>query len=316
MKRDPVWWQRLAALPEAKNTIAYRRVMRLFADQTLKPGWGPYNWHSGSHLIVNIFENFTLDPRHLWIRWLADQLDMRVGEIRAASWSYEYQEKDIKDAHADVIIGWRDDAGEAAIAIEAKRPGELAKFGLKPKDDPLLGHYLRYAAMADIPRRKQILLATKGELAMLQPHLRASSQILSWEELAAVQRTILTSYACASAERLHRDLRNHHAHLGIAREPVEGIEITQQPASPEHDARVARWSVGFDVYQHYRKDKEFLAPMNWLHDELPMSELLTRHRLGPVEWFEPLWRTGNSPDVDCDPRLPHPRGGACIRRVN
>jgi len=293
LKRDPVWWQRLAALPNAKNTLACRRVMRVFADQTMPESWGPYSWDSGSHLVVNVFENFSLDPLHLWVRWLANRLDLRAGEIRDARWSYEYQEKD-HDVHADVIIGWRDDAGEAAIAVEAKRPGELGKAPLNPKDDPLTGHYLDYAAMQGIPRRKQILLVSRSDLATLPSYLRASPQLLFWEELAAVQRAILTSYDCATAEDLHRGLRQHHAHLGIALEAAAALELSGSAASPEHDGRVALWLAGFDSYRHFRKDREFPAPMDWLHEELPMRELHKQKKLGAAEWFEPLWRVGTS----------------------
>jgi hypothetical protein len=192
-----------------------------------------------------------------------------------------------------VIIGWYDDAGEAAIAVEAKRPGELGKTPLNPKDDPFEGRYLSYAAMQEISRRKQILLVSRSDLAILPSYLRASPQLLCWEELAAAQRAILTSYDCAGTEDFHHGLRQHHTHLGIALDAPAALEASS-PACQEHDICVGLWLSGFDAYRHFRKGKEFPAPMDWLHDEQPMSELHKQKKLGAAEWFEPLWRVSTS----------------------
>jgi hypothetical protein len=266
--------------------------MRIFADHTVRADGSPYNWSSESHLGLNFFENFALDPRHLWISWLANRLGVREGSIAAANWSYDYHEVDYGH-HADVIVCWQDDGGEAAIAIAAKRPGALKSSPLRSKDDPLEGHYLKYTAMRDIARRKQLLIVAADDWIQLPPHLRASRQAVTWEEIGAVQRAILTAYPSGSPEEFHRELRAHHAFLGIARISPENLQIPPQSNNADQFRRVASWRDGFDVYRHCRKGISIAAPYDWLLEELPMQELLNLKKLGPADWHDPLWRIAN-----------------------
>lgn len=118
--------------------------MRVFADQTMPESWGPYSWDSGSHLVVNIFENFSLDPLHLWVRAELAGWDQQILSI-------ELQHLIEVDLDFNIeTIGW--DMAEIEIMLDGVQKAE----GQDTADD--------------VPEVGETAVSRQGDLWVLGPH--------------------------------------------------------------------------------------------------------------------------------------------------
>jgi hypothetical protein len=161
------WWTALPAIPTKRESAAYHRLWRQFADHTMntftvgeggkvRPGnRGFYVEGREDHLVPAFFENFSMFSDFRWLELLLKRLEIPFKDrIKNAAWSYSYSEFLPSHGcrpHADIVLMWRDAAGVAVLAIEAKKPG-FAGAGISPKDDPRNGYYLGYTAFHDVSR--------------------------------------------------------------------------------------------------------------------------------------------------------------------
>jgi hypothetical protein len=129
------WYQPFLALPSEKNSLAYRRLKRIFLDNTLLKGKAGStnrlhdldNIKSEMHLTCTLWENFNLFSPESWLRPLLEraQIESDMGPIAKASWSYEFESeyefrvKKIKPI-ADVVIKYGDGRRTGILVVEAK----------------------------------------------------------------------------------------------------------------------------------------------------------------------------------------------------
>lgn len=283
---EPPWWAYLANVPMDRHDSAYRPLMRIFADPTASKSWGVYNPGSEGHQVANFFENFRLDKRHAWIGWLVNRLGLANGPVRAASWSYELEDRSTS-LLCDVAIGFRDDKGSGVVVIEAKRTSEKLSKGISPKDDPIEAHYTKLKQFEEIGRKSQVLLVSKDALEQIPSRVRASRNLITWEEIAAVQRAIFW-VASGQSPELRRALRLHQALLGIKLDDDVSGEFYPPDALTGQD--VNRLLAGIDRYAHFVKLSQVKPPPDWLKDEPGRSDLIARERQIGEDRQRQYWR--------------------------
>ena len=268
------WWTCLPALPNSKEDYAYTRLMRLFADHTLNSTVGTskrsvYKHGGEDHLVMSFFENFSVDAHYRWVDFIARRLEMKSGPIVAARWSYAFEERVFGEARpriADLILHWRDSAGDAVVVIEAKRKGGLPK-GLGSKDDPDSKYYMHYSAVRDISRKQQMLLVDQSDVKLLPSHLVSDPRLITWQEFSQLQRDIFVYLAgSTNADAVDAKLVAQYREIGLAPgEPSKLVEFSS--AQTEEDALIDRWSQACDLYLEYRKTGTFArVPGVWLNE--------------------------------------------------
>ena len=284
------WWTAIPALPAARDTMAYHRLMRVFSDHTVHTNQSAYNAASERHMIVGFFENFAVDLEHRWIAALADRLGMLHGEIKEARWSYEFEEGVARSKRdglgiADLVISWRDGAGLAAIVIEAKRPGGVSNQGVASKDDPRRGAYLTYRAMRACSRRMQMLLVSERDAPRLPADLQCDPRVISWEDIARLQIACLCRYAGSVAVEMIATLQDHHRLLGIrvqAEKPQDPL-----PRQPSEEAK--RWLADYRNFISNRADLKPVPSTSWLANEPDQTAMRAAKRQSTRDREAAIW---------------------------
>jgi len=306
------WWTSLPAIPARRDCPAYRRLWRQFADHTMNTfafndgifaprNRGFYVEGHEDHLVPAIFENFTLFPDFYWLECLLARLailcDGPVGEVR---WSYSYSEL-LPDKegrpHADIVMMWRDNSGEAVMAIETKKPGSgRMSFGVK--DNPSNGYYLRYQEMRSIDRRHQVLLVDERNLRHLPDELRSTPAVFTWQELVAIQRGAVERMEVSQEilELVLSRLDAHCAVLGLAsaRSHPESMcaNVTRYAELRELNVpnSVKDWLVGSEFFFATRHPNSIAEPPHdWLAAEMTVSDYASQRLQTTREREQPIW---------------------------
>lgn len=291
MKPDAPWHLFLANVPRDRDDPAFGPLLRVFADPTASQNWGVYNHKSEGHQVVNFFENFRLDLGNHWVRWLLRRLGMEAGHVHRASWSYELEEPTTYSL-ADVTIGFRDADGPGVIVIEAKRVNDPLARGISPKDDPRSNAYVKWEQFSGITRKAQILLISSEAEKSLEPELRASSNLLTWDEFASVQRSFLEAATNQNPE-FRRALRLHHGMLGLALDD-ERLAIAPECFGPPTKFDPTNFIQGVNRYVRFAKNGEIPSLSGWLLNEPGRSYLLEREAQTGSDRQHPYWKTGTA----------------------
>jgi hypothetical protein len=290
------WWTAIPALPSRRDTLAYRRLMRVFGDHTIGPAQSAYSATSERHLVASFFENFALDKEYRWIQRLALRLNMLCGTIHNAAWSYEYEDqlaiskRNGGPGIADVVVSWRDDAGDAVVVIEAKKPGGVRSVGLNDKDDPRRGAYLRYAKMQSISRRQQMLLVGHRDLARLPRELSKEPHVITWEELAAIQHECLIPYASERAAVFGACLQDHHSRLGLTVAPRMCANTIAAINKNDPSVDITQWLASYLSYVNFTDQGESNPPFEWLRAEQGQDMIRAACKQTTAERERALWR--------------------------
>ena len=208
------------------------------------------------------------------------------GTVSSAAWSYELE---VPPSYmlCDLVIGFQDDAGPGAIIIEAKRTTEKLAKGIAAKDDPRERAYLTLPVFSEVKRKAQFLLVSGDAAQNLSSGLRASPNLITWEELGAVQMGLL-SMLSANRESFCRALQLHHSFLGIGK--PHGTVPDVGGAGRLTPARTQAFEWGVERYARYLKLKELSEAEGWLNDEPGRSGLLAREGQTGKDRQYPWWR--------------------------
>lgn len=293
------WWTCFPAIPQDRADSSYARVMRVCADHTLNSPSGTSNRsvykHGGEdHLVLAFFENFAIDTEGTWIAWLGDRLKMRAGKVTAFNWSYSFEERVRGEARpriADIIVCWKDDHGTAVIVIEAKRKGGIPVAGVNAKDDPRIGYYLDFSLVQRIPRKQQVLLIDEADVRRCDPELQSDPRLVTWQQLAAVQREIFEQ-ACPDGLRsaVRHRLTFHHGELGLGPHIASEIAPVPDEIGAGVPKRLADWIQCSDAYIAVRRGQSPPVPFEWLTAELSREALLGSKRQLTRDREKPLWQ--------------------------
>jgi hypothetical protein len=252
------------------------------------------------HLVPAFFENFTLLPDFQWLERVLDRLAVtRNGGIINASWSYSYSEliPGRGRPHADIVIMWRDDGGDALLVIEAKRPGCGPK-GCGEKDDPANLYYLHYAAMRRIERRSQALLLDDSDLRTLPERVKSNPAVITWQDLIRIQLDFVTALSVDRQvkEWVIERLTAHYAELGLiaAKGPIpvargDAASYAQIRALDAPDC-IKDWLIGSELYFAARSPGGVIEPpYEWLANEPTILDYAREKRQTTAEREMPIW---------------------------
>lgn len=241
------WWHPLLAIPASPSTPEYKRLRRLWWDQTRvrkiagrnTPEFYYSTWET--HLTAVLWENFAFLPFERWIPSLAKQTGVRQlpDEIQHVQWSYGWEatvdtERGIRIL--DVVLHYRRGNGdEGTLVVEAKRPG--AKMANGKDVDP--AYYLDVPALRNFRQRRSLvyLLSAKtlpAARALVKPR-NWDVGFLSWESLAGLQiQTALAANDCSDKIRSVLAAAIHRQFLSYGITPSELPQEYLKSEQPWH----------------------------------------------------------------------------------
>ncbi len=253
------WWAMLPAIPERKNSPAYRTLKRLWADHTMNTirktpdGYasagsrGVYRTTTEDHLTMVLFENWELFPDPSWAGGFLAACGVDVqGEVSGIGWSYGFEEPQPK-LIADLVVYFIDEGGEGVLVIEAKKPGAAT---VSVKDAPSTGYYFALPAIQKIARKYACLLLAEADREKVGGILEHPDEpILSWEQLAGLQIQACHTLQVPESVRsyLIGSLLHQYARYSIHPTPHPRSWLLEEPCADEihqdnqSQSRSERW---------------------------------------------------------------------------
>lgn len=301
------WWTVVPALPEGRDTQEAHALRRVWFDHTmntfkeapdgsLQPGArGFYTEGTEDHLTPAVFQTWAaLGTPQAWLPRLLELFGLApAGQVEAARWCYFFEEytADGKRPIADIVLAWRDEAGEAVLVIEAKRRGTQ----LASKDLTDLGRYLRMPSIAAVARRHLGLLVDEADLPTVRLRLLNAWPLTSWQALIGAQIDAAQHLegSMAVAREVARLITLHAAHQGVGRPPGPmPLALTQAEGTPESYAAITaaaeappaiiRFLLGSEAALALRAGRRPAAPLRWLDDVPAADEIWHRSRTSPA----------------------------------
>lgn len=193
------WWQVLSAVPSARDTLAYRRLARVWRDRTRFHGKrDPENSRRyqefvkpthETHLTATLWENFVLFEPGVWLPRLLDHIGTgwHFGEIKEMQWSYEWEFKAPQTRIADVVIHCKvADGRDVIVVVESKN---LSKR-LSNKDENLSTYLDAPLLVSTTENRILLYLVDEGVKSTITTEIREDgclSGIITWQQLGGLQ---------------------------------------------------------------------------------------------------------------------------------
>lgn len=197
-----VWWTCLPVLPRDRSHWPYSMLRRQWFDHTMNTfrqdgsgGWRPnsrgfYTEAAEDHMTVVLFHIWAALPDGAWVPALLKAFGVQAtGQVCTVRWAFS-----VEDGYAgpqigrnfriaDIVLCWRDCAGDGVLVIETKKPGGALKSG----DHPERTLYLRMNAIERVPRRHYGLLVDARDLSRARSTMGTPTPIITWAQLAALQ---------------------------------------------------------------------------------------------------------------------------------
>ncbi|TDH61263.1 hypothetical protein E2C06_18010 [Dankookia rubra] len=309
------WWTVVPALPagpDKQKAHALQRVwsdhtmnaFRTAADGSLLPGnRGFYTEGTEDHLTPAVFQTWAaLGPAHAWLPALLALFNITPsGAVETARWCYFFEQytADGKRPIADIVLAWRDGAGEAVLVIEAKRRG--ARLAVKDLTD--LSRYLRMPSIYSVPRRHLGLLVDAADLAGMHVKLAGAWPIASWQALISAQITAARDLAAPTTviKEVIGLIGLHAAFHGLvaplARESLalvagEGTAARYNAIATEAEGppEAVRFLLGSEAVFAIRRGRSPDTPLPWLADTLAADEIWRRGEQTTAARQVPRWR--------------------------
>ncbi len=229
------WYQTIAVLPQATNSVAYRRLARIFRDRTRVGKQSGHELVRTGHetrVTVNIFEHFAL-LRNSWVSRIAEAAGIaEIKDVTAVQWSYEFET--IRDERwpkmiRDVTIHYRTPVSDGIIVIETKvRPGAL---DLSKDISGYTGHQVFDAVKGP---KYLVYVLDDASFALYANDLRAAgSQVLRWSDIIGIQLQMFAELGLSKS--LLSDFLNVYRSV-LAWLPVSGLVTTNITVTADNTA--------------------------------------------------------------------------------
>lgn len=295
------WWTVLPSLPASRGEVdpwatedgrasRYERLRRVWFDSTWfgSPKADPERVHAfsnpknGMHASVVLWENFVLFHPSRFIPALVDQAGLTaIGRFHDACWSYEFEsEEDGK--LTDILVHARSDAGDLALAIEAKfgksdRLKENPKRG-KPDTDP--SAYRDLPELLSIPRREAVYLVHDRYAPVVREKVDSTQSygILTWTALIDLQIRLADLLPrSATASVVNVILWQAHR-LGLRGSvPVPSSEALRDAAADVSPGALRNWLLGAAFHIEAVTGQRLTEPpFEYLREEPSFADI---HRL-------------------------------------
>jgi hypothetical protein len=179
---------------------------------------GYYIEGTEDQLTPSLFETFTVLPVAAWVPAIMSRQGVQVaGTVKRARWCYAFEDPNASRGFriADIVLCWEDDAGQAILVIEAKRPGTMPGA----KDLPDSAPYLEMPSLRKFQRRYYCLLVGDAQRSAAQQLTQEPQKIITWGDLMSIQISAADA-ATTSAELrflLRAAIKWNSARCGVGR---------------------------------------------------------------------------------------------------
>ena len=200
------WWSMLCNVPSSPDSLAYKRLKRVWFDHTW-PGHPFADWTHENHSTATLWENFAIFPPTVWVPVVLEAAGLcaAASDVQECAWSYEFETTGGGKKIADVAHHVRDRDGDLVIVVEAKTYGGKLKTKDTDLPDTDPGSYLdRDAFRSFSDRRFMIYLIDERDKASVQDQIIDTSVqgqiiddhkrhgIITWQELGGIQIGLTT----------------------------------------------------------------------------------------------------------------------------
>ena len=292
------WYQTIAVIPQSSQTVAYRRLARIFRDRTRVTKQSGHELVRRGHetrVTVNVFEHFALLPAS-WVLHVAEAAGIDgIHDVTAVQWSYEFET--IRDERwpkmiRDVTIHYRASDHDGIIVIETKvRPGALDLA----KD---ISGYTGHQVFDCIQGPKHLLhVLDDASYALYEADLRAGgSFVLRWSNIIEIQLQMFGALGLPTAtfSEFTDTYRALMAWLpiggGFAK--VEGT-TSLTLASPDIIKAIENYNAWTRLLVNPQTDASILANVGpaYLADEITFADRMALHiSQARVNYTELIWR--------------------------
>jgi hypothetical protein len=292
------WYQTIAVIPQSSQSVAYRRLARIFRDRTRRCGAFHHELQKLGHetrVTVNVFEHFALLPAS-WVMRIAEAAGIDgIHDVTAVQWSYEFET--IRDERwpkmiRDVTIHYQTGSSQGLIVIEAKV--NLDKKMLSKDISGYTGHQV----FDCIQGPKYLLhVLDDASYALHASDLRAGgSFVLRWSDVIGIQLEMFgalglpASILCEFMDTYH-DL--------MAWLPIGGVVAKVDQTSsgivtaPDTVEAIENYNAWTRLLVNPEIDADTLADAGpaYLADEISFTERMALHiSQARVNYTEPIWR--------------------------
>lgn len=200
------WWQMLPMIPSDKDDLGYKRLERIWRDNTRFTGNVEHKtrshellrMHHETHLTCTFFENFALFDSTKWIKAFLKASGLKLeltSPIKDLSWSYEWERTLVIDEKritrlCDIVISYiteNNDVGVIVVESKAlnKKPGEK---------DLNIDYYLSIPEFSKYKPNVYLVYCIDERVKEWVDNRRPfESGIISWQELASLQISLANS---------------------------------------------------------------------------------------------------------------------------
>lgn len=202
-QKPEFWWQLFNCLPTSKNTIEYKRIKRIWADQTRFRGakgtskrkHNLFNLTSEQNLQVTLWENFSIFNKKDLAKEIAilSGFDINSQEVENISWSYEWEKPIYNNGYRvgikllDIVIKITTSHAEYLVVVECKNL--TSTLGKKDIDS---SYYLDDIEEFERFKEKKTILYCIGERVKIKVENQLKEyynkpNIITWNDLAELQ---------------------------------------------------------------------------------------------------------------------------------
>jgi hypothetical protein len=292
------WYQSIAVIPQSTQSVAYRRLARIFRDRTRVGKQSGHELVRRGHetrVTVNVFEHFALLPAS-WVMHIAEAAGIDgILDVTAIQWSYEFET--IRDERwpkmiRDVTIHYRASDHDGIIVIETKvRPGALDLA----KD---ISGYTGHQVFDSIQGPKHLLhVLDDASYALYAADLRAGgSFVLRWSDIIGIQLEMFGALGLP-ASTLREFMDTYRALMAWL--PIGGVvaKVDQTSsvivAGPDTVEAIENYNAWTRLLVNPEIDADTLANAGpaYLADEISFTERMALHISDArVNYTEAIWQ--------------------------
>jgi len=294
------WYQTISVIPHATDSVAYRRLARIFRDRTRVGKQSGHELARTGHetrVTVNIFEHFALLP-NTWVSRIAEAAGIaEIKDVTAVQWSYEFET--IRDERwpkmiRDVTIHYKTDVSEGLLVVEAKVNPDKKMLA---KD---ITGYTGHKVFDTVKGPKHLVyVLDDASFGLYADDLRiGGSHVLRWSDIIGIQLQMFADLGLS--KRLLSGFIEMYRSV-LAWLPVSGLVTTNITVTADNTAPPSVIKAIEDYISWNRllvnphTDAASLASIgpDYLSHEISFSDRMALHISDArVNYTEAIWRLG------------------------
>lgn len=312
------WYQLLNCLPISSHSIEYKRLKRVWSDQTRFRGTKGtpnrihqmFKLNSEQNLQISIWENFSLFNKSNFALELIkiSKLNLVIQDVTNISWSYEWEKPIYNNGYRigikliDIVLKISTIKTEYLIVVECKNlTSVLSEKDLKPS------YYLEEIEEFNRFDKNKGILYCIGERAKktVVEQLKLSNNkagIITWESLAMLQLSLVKDLDVSKTIKefisysLFKQFQNKGIYVSIDNFPIdlgkELIDFMNLDFDDVMKINIADNIKGFicgSLFNQFPNNSRKTLPFEYLNHELKQKEIDTKEYQTRQEREFPIW---------------------------